>query len=298
MVKILCLLFLLLHASCSSGRDIRQKWSSPDLGSKFIDIEGTKVHYRDFGSGRPIVLIHGICDSLHTWRKWQKPIPQNGYRFISLDVPGFGLTTGKEISYDSKSYTAFLDKLFKKLKVEKPILIGNSLGGFISWNYALDYPKNVDKLVLISPAGYPLNPPLVVRISQNGFLKWIAKNFSTRWSSDYIAKGVFYNRGKMDDEDLERFYDLFNLEGNFQKYMNVFENIMKLKDQDPKLTRLKVPTLLIWGKEDSWIPFKQTKLWQRDVKPLTFVELEKVGHTAQLEAPERTLKIILKYLRN
>ncbi len=298
MVKLLTFISLLLLCSCANSKDIREKWSSKKDGSQFIDIEGTKVHYKDFGSGTPIVLIHGICDSLHTWRKWKEPIVSKGYRFISLDVPGFGLTNGREISYDSKSYTSFLKKLFKRLDIRKPILIGNSLGGFIAWNYALDYPRDVNKLVLLSPAGYPLNPPLVVRIAENGFLKWIAKNFSTRISSDYIARGVFYDRDRMEEYDLERFYELFNLEGNFEKYMRVFESIMKLKDHTPNLTELKTPTLLIWGREDSWIPFKQSKLWQRDVRDLTFIPLDQVGHTAQLEASEKTLGFILSYLND
>ncbi|WP_372654503.1 alpha/beta fold hydrolase, partial [Halobacteriovorax sp.] len=213
------------------------------------------------------------------------------------DVPGFGLTSGKEIPYNSKSYTQFLHKFFKRLKIEKPIIIGNSLGGHIAWNYALEKPNNTKKLVLLSPAAYPLDPPLVVRISNNGFLKWLAKNFSSRLTSDYIARGVFYNRDKMDDYDLERFYDLFNLEGNFDKYMRVFENIMKLKDHTPDLTKLKTPTLLIWGEEDSWIPFKQSKLWKRDVSNLTFIPLDKVGHTPQLEVPQSTIKSILNYIK-
>lgn len=298
MVKVLRLLTLFLLYSCASSADIREKWSSEKNGSKFIDIEGTNVHYKDYGSGPAIVLIHGICDSLHTWRKWEKPITEEGYRFISIDVPGFGLTNGKEISYDSKSYTLFLSKLFKKLEIKKPTIIGNSLGGFIAWNYALDYPEDVNKLALLSPAGYPLNPPLVVRISENGFLKWIAKNFSTRISSDYIARGVFHNKDKMEEEDLERFYDLFNLEGNFEKYMRVFETIMKLKDHTPNLSELKAPTLLIWGEEDTWIPFKQSALWQRDVTNLKFLPLKNVGHTPQLEVPESTIESILRYLKN
>lgn len=297
MVKYLLLLFTLLVTSCASKTDIREKWSSKTEGSKFLNIDGTDVHYRDFGSGSPIVLLHGVCDSLHTWRKWRDPILESGHRFISLDVPGFGLTSGKEISYNSKSYVQFLHQFFKKLKIEKPIIIGNSLGGHIAWNYALEKPNNTKKLVLLSPAAYPLEPPLVVRISNNGFLKWLAKNFSSRLTSDYIARGVFYNRDKMDEYDLERFYDLFNLEGNFDKYMRVFENIMKLKDHTPDLTKLKTPTLLIWGEEDSWIPFKQSKLWKKDVSNLTFIPLEKVGHTPQLEVPQSTIKSILDYIK-
>ncbi len=298
MVKTFALLSLIFISAYSNAENIREKWSSKTDGSKFIDVRGTNVHYRDFGSGNPIVLLHGICDSLHTWRKWKDTIVESGYRYIAIDIPGFGLTNGKEIPYNSKGYSEFLHHLFKKLDIKRPIVIGNSLGGYIAWNYALDYPKDIEKLVLLSPAGYPLSPPFIVKTSNNKFLKWIAKNFTTRMTSDIIARGVFFNRNKMEEQDLERFYDLFKLEGNFDRYMKVFEEIMKLKDHTPNLSELKTPTLLIWGKEDSWIPFDQSKFWQRDVKNLTFFKLEDIGHTPQLETPMKSVKIVLDYLKS
>ncbi|ATH08084.1 hypothetical protein BIY24_09015 [Halobacteriovorax marinus] len=297
MVRALLTLLIFTLASCANSVEIREKWTKKEDGSRFVEIEGTSVHYRDFGEGQAIVLLHGICDSLHSWRHFKKPILEAGYRYIALDVPGFGLTHGKEIPYDQENYTLFLNKLFKKLNIESPIIIGNSLGGYIAWNYAINYPRETKKIVLLSPAGYPLSPPLVVRISENGFLQWIAKNLSTRMSSDFIARGVFYDREKMEEEDLERFYELFNLEGNFDKYMRVFKSIMKLQNTSPDLARLETPTLLIWGENDNWIPFKQTNHWKRDVDHLEFFPLKETGHTPQLERPKKTIQIILNSLK-
>jgi pimeloyl-ACP methyl ester carboxylesterase len=273
-------------------------YSKKSDGSKFIQIENQKVHYKMRGKGKPLLLIHGICDSLHTWRLWEEGLVAEGFQYISIDLPGYGLTGKWDKEYSTENYLLLIHNILKKLNINQPVsIIGNSLGGYMAWNFAIKFPKKVDKLVLISPAAYPMSPPLVVHFGQDRFTRWIAKNFTTEFIFKKLASSVFYDTDKMSKYDSDRFYHLSLIEGNHEAYMDTFEEILKLVDQEPKLERLKTKTLLLWGEKDAWIPFKQSKLWQRDVKDLTLKSYKNIGHVAHLENAKKSLIDALTFLK-
>ncbi|WP_127717661.1 alpha/beta fold hydrolase [Halobacteriovorax sp. HLS] len=300
MVKALFIIALSLCVySCTSTPtvDYKELYSKKEHGSKFLEIDGQMIHYRSFGKGRPVLLLHGICDSLHTWRHWKDGLVQSKFQFISIDLPGYGLTGQWNKSYTTQNYIDLINKFLQKLEIENVSIIGNSLGGYMAWNYALKYPNKVNKLVLISPAGYPLDPPFVVHFGQDKFTRWLATTFSNQFIYKKISESVFYDASKLSQYDNDRFYHLSLIPGNAQAYMDTFNVILKLSKQVPNLKELKTPTLLLWGKEDAWIPYEQTSKWKEDVENLKHISYEKVGHVPQLEIPQRSLKDIISYLQ-
>ena len=121
-----------------------------DQASRFATLAGQRVHFKDEGKGLPVLLLHGTASSLHTWDDWVGYLGDE-FRLIRLDLPGYGLTgppTG------SGGTLVVLDALLDRLKVGPVVLAGNSLGGAIAWNYALERPGRVRGLILIAPAGY------------------------------------------------------------------------------------------------------------------------------------------------
>ena len=126
--------------------------------SKFMPILGMKVHYRDEGVATdtlPLILLHGMSSSLNTWDSVVIDLKSHK-RVISLDLPGFGLTgPSPENAYNFPYYSKFIDSFATRLKIKRFILVGNSMGGAISWNYALHNPSGLAKMVLVDAAGYP-----------------------------------------------------------------------------------------------------------------------------------------------
>ena len=111
--------------------------------SKFIEIEGMNVHYRDEGEGQVIVLLHGTGASLHTWDKWTEDL-KNNFRVIRLDLPAYGLTgPHPKNKYSLPDYSNFLNSFVESIGVDNFILSGNSLGGAIAWYYASEYQNKV-----------------------------------------------------------------------------------------------------------------------------------------------------------
>lgn len=299
MVRILFGILLLSLLSCNHTTKVNYKelYASVESGSKFTKIDGQSVHYRDQGKGIPILLLHGICDSLHTWRFWSKELQANGYRVISMDLPGYGLTGKWNREYSTENYIDLIHKLIKKLDIENFSIAGNSLGGYMAWNYAIAHPEDVNSLVLISPAGYPLNPPFVVHFGQDKFTKWLAKTFSSKFIYDKISETVFYDTSKLLKYDKDRFYNLSKIPDNTEAYMDTFTEILKLSKQEPHLERLKTRTLLLWGEEDAWIPHEQSKNWKRDVNNIEVINYKKVGHTAQLEIAHQSVSDAIHFLK-
>jgi len=136
-----------------------------DADSKILDIGGQQIRYRDEGQGPVLVLIHGVCASLHTWDGWVDQL-RGHYRIIRMDLPGFGLSPLSDAKiYERRRAVAFLDKLFQALGVEQFYLAGNSLGGYLSWIYTDAYPEKVEKLILVDSAGFRLKMPWMMKFA-------------------------------------------------------------------------------------------------------------------------------------
>jgi len=118
--------------------EVDREYTSPS--SQFLVLEdGGRIHYRDEGnpSGVPVVLIHGSNASLHTWSAWVDELGDT-YRIVSLDLPGHGLT-GKTPAHDysSRTFVNTVDALVSHLGINQFVLGGNSMGGGVTWRYAL-----------------------------------------------------------------------------------------------------------------------------------------------------------------
>ena len=156
---IICLIIILIPIFIYFRWDIpveelKKKYTNE--ASEFVEVQGMQVHYRDEGEGDVIVLLHGTGASLHTWEPWTREL-KKFYRVIRLDLPAYGLTgPHPEGKYQMDNYVAFLQEFLQKKDIQKFCLGGNSFGGGVSWEYALKYPDEVEKLILVDASGYPL----------------------------------------------------------------------------------------------------------------------------------------------
>ncbi len=123
----------------------------PPVG-KFVTIDGNRIHYIDRGEGRPILFIHGLGGQLHHFLYPLFGIFGEGYRLIALDRPGSGWSTRTDGTTGRlPEHARFVHRFIETLKLEKPLLVGHSLGGAIALQTALDYPDDISGLALIAP---------------------------------------------------------------------------------------------------------------------------------------------------
>lgn len=266
--------------------------------SKFLELNGLSVHYRDEGKGFPVVLIHGTSSSLHTWDAWTKALTQH-YRVIRMDIPAFGLTgPSRERDYSPEAYVKFLEDFLRALNVSKFHLAGNSLGGLIAWNYALAYPHKVEKLVLIDAAGYPFRKmPLIFRLTKIAPFAFLGKYATPRFLITKNLREVYGDDSKITDELIDRYYHLTLREGNRQAFIDRVHAHRDSASDAERIKKIAQPTLILWGKEDIWIPLEYGHRFKQDIAHSTMIVYEGVGHVPMEEIPEKTVKDVMEFLR-
>lgn len=305
--KIIFLVFTVLAIATYNGlyldipvADLKKAYANSH--SKFIDIDGLQVHYRDEGKGFPIVLVHGTASSLHTWDAWTEKLKEN-YRVIRMDLPAFGLTGPNATGdYSIKSYTRFLNSFLNEIKIDSFHLAGNSLGGNIAWNFAADYPQKVGKLLLVDPSGLPTNKPqpMVFKMAKTPAIRSLFLFITPEFFIRKNLEEVYADDSRITDALVARYHKMALREGNRQAFIDRANMDFKLGDKAnlDKLKSVTTPTLLLWGKQDQWIPVANGVRMNELMPNATLHILENSGHVPMEENPQESLAITLDFLKN
>jgi len=265
--------------------------------SKFIEVKGLKIHYRDQGKGYPIVLIHGTGASLHTWDEWTEELIKN-YRVIRLDLPAYGLTgQDPEKRYSSLDYVNLLDAFLDQLGVKEFHLGGNSLGGLVSWLYASYHDQKVNKLLLLNPSGFPFDStPMVIKLAKIPILNLFIRYITPKSFVKKNLKEVYYNDDLITNKTIDRYYDLTLFEGNRDAFID--RSLIEREDYTNRLSLIQSPALVIWGENDEWIPVEDSEKFKAHLNNIKVVIMPKTGHIPMEERPKESVAIALDFLSN
>ena len=270
---------------------LKARWAPPP--SRFIALQGMMVHVRDQGprdDPLPIVLIHGTSASLHTWEGWVGALDRTR-RVITMDLPGFGLTgPDPEGDYRIRRYVRFITGLLDALGVKRCVLGGNSLGGEISWNVAVDAPRRVAALILVDAGGYAFESrsvPLGFRIARVPMLRNLVAHLLPRGMVAASIRDVYGNPSLVTDALVERYYELTLRSGNRQALAERFSQLRPGANA-ARIPTIAVPTLILWGGRDRLIPLAYGERFARYIKGSVLVSFNDLGHVPQEEDPART----------
>ena len=300
---------VVLFLSCTAGcttlgmrtiplDELKAKYT--DSNSKFITIDGTAVHYRDEGSGPALVLLHGVCASLHTWDGWVRELKPH-YRIIRIDNPGFGLTGPlASRNYTPEHYVDIMDKFVTAVGLTRFSIAANSLGGYISWNYTLRHPQKVDKLILIDSVGYMQDMPFLLSFASFPLVRPFARLMMPRPMINRAVGEVYGDRSKATRAVKDRYFELAMREGNKDAWVDIFLE-MKKRSADPKVSAgikdISRPTLVMWGTKDIWIPYEKIfPSWKKDLPNASFIIYEGIGHIPMEEIPVLTARDAHRFL--
>ncbi|MFN6018765.1 MAG: alpha/beta fold hydrolase [Bacteroidota bacterium] len=276
--------------------ELKDKYAYPS--SSFISIDGINVHYRDVGKGEAILLIHGTGASLHTWEKWID-ILSPGYRVISFDLPGFGLTgPDPNHNYQISRYTVILDSLMVKLKVDSFHIAGNSLGGLVAWRYTTQFPQKILTLNLIDAAGLPQpgkKPPFIFQLAKLPVLSTLMQKVTPKSIIKNSMLDVYKNDQLVTEKLIDRYFELSLREGNrtaFVKRMSQLNEKLDIND----LKRITAPVLIQWGKDDRWIPLAKGYEFKKII-PKAELKIYNSGHVPMEENPMETVEDYMIFLK-
>lgn len=281
---------------------LKATWAAPP--SQFIEVQGMQVHLRDEGprdDPQPLVLLHGTSASLHTWDGWAAALSSR-HRVIRIDLPGFGLTGPfADGDYRMPHYTGFIVALLDNLKVGQVVLAGNSLGGQIAWETALAYPQRVSRLILVDAAGFPLNStsvPIGFRIARIPELAPLVSKLLPRQMIEASVRNVYGDPQRVTPQLVDRYYELTLRPGNREALVQRFSQRDDPTLNQARISRIGIPTLIIWGGRDRLIPPANAALFNTAIKGSQVAMFDALGHVPQEEDAASTVAVVEAFLAN
>lgn len=277
--------------------------------SQFMDVNGVDVHFEEIQNDNEtlIVLLHGFGSSTYSWHKVMEPISAYG-SVLAYDRPAFGLTE-RVIPYKDVENNPYvlsyqpqiLLELIESKPVKKIILVGNSAGGTVALQTALDYPELIDGLILVSPAVY----------GDAGAPKWIKPilNLPQMDRLGPVFVRTIRERGlellKIAWSDPEKISedDLFN----YQKPLSIdrwdvglweFTKANAKNNLADHVAEIKIPVLVISGINDRIIPVDQSRQLATELQNATLVVIPECGHVPQEECPLEFMNAVDDFIKN
>ena len=305
-----------------------------DPDSRFITVNGIQVHYKQYGSGEPVmILLHGFGASVFSWREVLQPLGQIG-TVIAYDRPAFGLTErplpGSWQGANPYGVQGNLDLLFglmDSLGVSKAILVGNSSGGRLAVQAALAQPQRVSGLVLVDPAIYTgggqrfgllapiVNTPQMDRLGPiltRGIAGDQGTQFlQTAWHdpskiTEAITAG-YRTPLRVADWDIALWQFTKAITTGYRKPLRVVDWDIALwqftkagtgdEDLAPRLSELRMPVLVAAGDDDRIVPTADSVRLGGDIPGAKLEIFPACGHVPQEECPAAFLQPVEAFMR-
>lgn len=273
----------------------------------WLEVDGLRVHYLHAGEGNvPVLLLHGggYDSASLSYKHAIGPISEQR-RVFAPDWPGYGQSDKPKVEYTTEYYVGFLDRLMNALGLEKASLVGISMGGAISLGFALRSPHRVEKLVLVDSHGLGGEVPggaasyALVRLPLLNRLVWAALKRSRRMVRASLET-TFYDPRAVTENLVDEVYQLVKKPGAGQAWRTWQENEIEREglrtNYVDRLPELAVPTLILHGAEDGYVPVSWARRAHALMKNSTLNVFEQCGHWLTLERPEEFNGVVLEFL--
>jgi pimeloyl-ACP methyl ester carboxylesterase len=194
------------------------------------------------------------------------------------------------------TYRRFIDTFLQALGISRATFIGNSLGGLIAWDYAVRHREAVERLVLIDSAGFPMKLPIYIGLFNSALVRvsspWLLPEVIVKSA----VRNVYGDPRKIDAVTLRRYVEFFHGEDT-RTAIGKMVPTLDFKDVDTDVLKtLDVPTLVLWGAKDRWIPTAHAAEFASRIPGAKSVMYPGLGHIPMEEAPERVMADLRAFL--
>lgn len=264
---------------------------NPASDTEIVSVDGLRVHYKRAGQGPTVVLLHGSGSSLEGFER-VAALLSSSYDVIRPDLPGFGRTGPRpDRDYRVGTYARTIARFMTALHVPHFAVAGNSLGGNIAWNLALDAPERVDGLVLVNATGYPgKSLPAGLRLARNPLLRPVLRRWLPRSATERgLREAVGPKSAIVNDAMVDRVHALTSRPGNRSAFVDFAGTAQP--DRSGEITRITVPTLVLRSAEVDGQHFT------RDIPGAQERVHPDGGHLLPEEYPDWVAAAIAEFLR-
>ena len=274
--------------------------SLADKDSRFIEIDGVKVHYKTAGQGQPVfILLHGFGASLFSWQTVIPALSQYG-TVVAYDRPAFGLTErpltweGRN-PYSPAAQVDLLIGLMDALGFEHTILVGNSAGGKIAFETALAYPERIDAIVAVDAAVYAGGGapawvrPLLGTPQMRHIGPLIARQIEK--NGDAFLQSAWHDPSKITNETLDGYHKPLQVQ-DWDRALWELTAASTESDLAEHLSQITQPVLVITGDDDRIVPTEQSVQLAGELPQAQLSVLPACGHLPHEECPQAFLQAI------
>ncbi len=295
---------MLTRARTVEWDDVADKVPHSDH-SHFINVDGVRVHYQEFGDAAapPIILIHGYTASVYVWHKVAPLLAEAGFRVIAVDLVGFGYTSKPRwFSYTIDAQARMISRFMNLLGIGRAVVVGSSYGGAVALTLALDYSPFVEKLVLLDAVcnDEVLQHPLLRLCAVPGVGEAVAP---------FLADSRLLLKQRMHSTLSKANYDLISEEriANVLRPLRAADahHSLLATSRNWRAKRLEMdahlidqPTLLIWGEDDTVVGIHNGYKLHDEMLHSRFIVLRDCGHVPAEEKSEIVSELVTEFCRD
>ena len=266
---------------------------------RFESVAGRRVRFVRKGSGPAIVLVHGFASSLYTWKD-VLPVLARDHDVVALDLPGFGQSDCPP-DLSSDEYPRVVLGLLDRLGISRATLVGNSLGGSVAVAVAAERPALVRRLVLVDAAGFNLQEkkrPWVVRVVGAAPVSAVLDRLPVRrLLVELSLRQVFFDDTLVTSARVDEYLEPVLRAGAPQTIRSLLASRSLHPDaMQSLLSKVTAPALILWGREDHWIPVGDAERFAAALGGARVVVLDHCGHMPQEEQPAEVARLIGAFL--
>ena len=274
-----------------------QWMAAAGLTPRFETVDGVRLRYVRAGSGPPVVLLHGFASSIVTWRDVMPALVRT-HDVVAVDFPGFG---GSDVRPDvpPSAYPGLVLGLMDRLGLARASLVGSSLGGGAAVVAAATRPERVDRLVLIDSVGFNLAPrdrPWLLRAAGFRPVARLLEALPVRRAMVTLAlRQVFFDDRLVTTERIDEYVAPLMRPGA----VGAAQSVLASGDDmglPGLVARVRAPTLILWGREDAWVPVVQADSFVAAIPGSRKVVIEGCGHLPEEERPAEVGALLDEFL--
>lgn len=279
----------------------------------FVETNRIRLHYVTQGAGELVLLLHGFPEFWYSWRH-QIPVLSRHFKVVVPDLRGYNDSDKPADGYDLDTLAADIQGLIESLGYTRAHIVGHDWGGTIAWHMAQKFPQYMNRLAVLSAA--PVRQfiqELVSNVDQlrrswyilgfqvPGIPEWLIQQNLSEFVKSLLREQAI-RKGAFTREDTQIYQSALAKPGVLSAALNYYRQMLSpwnwVQDWINTPHPITVPTLVLWGEEDSLVTPRVTKsLEQLIAAPFNLKLIPHCGHWLQQEAPHTVNRELLTFLR-
>ena len=281
--------------------------STPTFQHDYLTTNGIQLHYAR--QGELMLFLHGFPEFWYSWRHQMAEFASD-YHVVAIDMRGYNLSDkpSKKSAYELAPLMADVKGVIKALGYDSCILVAHDWGGAVAWSFAYDYPELVKQLVVMN-LPHPARLKAGLRTPRQLLRSWYMFFFQVPYLPEWILKardyygigmafkGMAIDKTAFPEEVLEAFREAAAQPGALTAMINYYRANLKgflSKQRAHEEEVLNIPTLMIWGENDTALGKELTYGTERYVADLPIHYIPQCSHWVQQEQPQ----LVNQYMRD